>query len=103
MSKPMPRPDISLTLGIPRRLSQMTPEQVEGVIEFFVSLPLVELRKRQSIAAQQLDTAWGMRDEIGNMAVANIQINQELLAEAIMRQQFPDEGRRTISLSRWLS
>lgn len=89
--------------GLPRQLARMSPEQVESVLDYLGSLPLAKLRARQALDNEQIERAWALpKGEIRDTALANLQIDQELIAEAIGRQQFSDWGRRTIEVSRWL-
>lgn len=89
--------------NLPRQLAQMTPAQIESVLMYLGSLSLTSLRARQALDDQQIKRAWALPDgKVRDTALANLQIDQELVAEAINRQQFPADPHRTIKLSRWL-
>lgn len=67
-----------------------SPEQREAAIAFYVTQPLKELRKRQTICHSQL----GQLHRIGNQSIrddaaGNLQMINELLRVAVDRQQFP--------------
>jgi hypothetical protein len=89
--------------GLPRQLARMSPEQVESVLAYLGSLPLAKLRARQALDNALIERVWASpAGEVRDTALANLQIDQELIAEAIGRGQFPDWERRTIEVSRWL-
>jgi len=98
--KSAPGPTIALP-ALPRRLADMTPVQVEGVIGYLGSLTLARLRDRQAVDNRQIAQAWKMtHGENRDTALANLQIDQELVAEAIARMSFPGH-RRVIDVTRW--
>jgi hypothetical protein len=89
--------------GLPRQLARMSPDQVESVLAYLGSLPLAKLRARQALDNAQIKRVWASpAGEARDTALANLQIDQELIIEAIGRQQFSDWGQRTIEVSRWL-
>ena len=89
--------------NLPQQLARMTPEQVESVLAYLGSLSLKKLRERQALDDAQIKRAWALSEgEIRKTTLANLQIDQELIAEAISRQHFPDVPQRTIEVSRWL-
>jgi len=88
--------------NLPRELARMTPAQVESVLAYFVTLPISELRFRQVLDNEKIGRAFAMPDgEVRTTALNNLQIDQELLAEAVHRQTFSPHH-RTIDVSRWL-
>ena len=94
---------ITRPTNLPRQLAQMSAAQVEDVLTYLGSLSLASLRARQALDNQQIKRAWSLPNgEARNIALANLQIDQELVAEAINRQQFPSDSHRIIELSRWL-
>jgi hypothetical protein len=90
-------------VNLPRQLARMTPEQVEAVIEYLMTLPLSELRARQALDDRQIERAWASPARVPGITIENLQIDQELVAEAISRQHFTEQPRRTIDVSRWLA
>ena len=87
--------------ALPRRLADMSPAQVEGVIGYLGSLTLARLRDRQALDNQQIARAWKMPlGENRDTALANPQIDQELVAVAIARMSFAGH-RRIIDVTRW--
>jgi hypothetical protein len=89
---------MATSTDLPRDLARMTPAQVEQVIAFYVSLPLANLRSRQRIAEQQRAGADVRRHAEG---IRNLQINMDLLAEAVFRQTWPEEPQHTIDIARY--
>jgi hypothetical protein len=93
--------DNSKLMHLPRDLTQRTPAQRAACIEFFMSLPLKELRNRQDLVKQQQEMAYNRymagRD-VKNMelAMSNLSEMSNDLFEAIDRQQFPEMRQRIL-------
>jgi hypothetical protein len=62
-----------------------TDEQKEQAITFLVTKPLKELRDRQSMVAQQLAWAHEHPDRIGEHAIDDLLVMQDLEMAAVMR------------------
>ena len=73
---------------LPHDLTEMTAIQQAAVVDYFVGLPLKELRKRQDITRLQIPSAFAHRNDL---ALGNLQITENLLAHAIDVKTF---GRR---------
>lgn len=86
--------DNSKLMHLPRDLSQRTPAQREACIEFFMSLPLKELRKKQDVVKKQQSLAYhhyiATTDPDPAIAITNLSEMENDLFEAIDRQQFPE-------------
>jgi hypothetical protein len=74
--------------GLPRLAQDYTPEQRQACVDYLASLPLTELRSRQSIKNQEIDRAYTRRHELGFDILASVQEQAEILTSAIMLQQF---------------
>lgn len=90
--------------NLPQDLTKLTEDQYNGLVAYYRSLPLAELRKRQDAnegrykTIQDEHTRFGFKTMFDPMsprlAVAwrNLDIDGEILIEAIHRQTFGDEA-----------
>lgn len=69
----------------PRLAQHATPEQVEAVVEYLVTLPLTELRNRQEIHAAQVARA---KDQRRSDIAQSELIKFDMTTDAISRQTF---------------
>jgi len=65
---------------LPKNLNEMTAGQQAAVIDYFVRLPLKELRKRQDITRLQIPSVFAQRNDL---ALGNLQVMENLLTHAI--------------------
>lgn len=68
---------------IHNRPRDMTPEENESCVAWFATLPLTELRRRQSLVRAQQSMAFKQRNET---AMADLDVMDRHLFEAILRQ-----------------
>ncbi len=82
---------IQAPTGLPRLAQDYTPEQIESVIAWLVTLPLAELRKRQDIHARQRSIA--VSRDLSPVALSE-QIRFDMTSDAVSRQTFgePQSG-----------
>jgi hypothetical protein len=93
---PLTDPDANaiVLLGLPQNLAELTEEQTDAIITYYMSLPLTELRHHQDITRKQQVTvcARAAHPEANDTrAMSNLNVQERLLTEAVMRQQFPSD------------
>ena len=86
----------TLSFNPPQDLRQLTPEQNEEIVKWFMSLPLKELRQRQALCVEQQKLAWNQLQNHGTnssaeMGMANLDITWGQLWRAISRKVFGDD------------
>lgn len=70
---------------LPQDLAQMTPEQYQRVVDYLVTKPLKELRRRQDLVAQQQEMAFQQHND---RALENLHVMQDYLADAVDKKEF---------------
>lgn len=74
------------------KAGDMTPGERSQVIDdYFVKMPLKELRRRQGIVAGQLQSA-----PEGHPSIRHLQIHQKMLDEAVDRKEFPGDYKKGV-------
>jgi hypothetical protein len=85
-----------LIMNLPQDLIQATEEQHEEIIIYLVSLPLKELRQRQSLVREQQTMARAEALRSGTdtrleRAMSNLQVMDGHLFRAVFRQTFGED------------
>jgi hypothetical protein len=74
--------------SLPPLAQDYTPEQRQACVDYLASLPLKELRSRQSIKNQEIDRAHARQHELGLDILTSVQEQAEIITSAIILQQF---------------
>lgn len=85
-------------MKFPKDLRMLTYKQTEKMVEYFVKLPLSQLRDRQDTDNEhikswmdqiRIESCPHRRDRL-HLSVSNTQVSQLIIAEAINRKEFSD-------------
>lgn len=73
---------------LPQDLTALTPEQYQRIVDWLITLPLKELRRRQDLVAEQQRMAYQQRND---RALANMHVMGDYLADAVGKKEFGDK------------
>lgn len=78
--------DLKMKSSLPQDLTKLTAEQAEWCVAYHAALPLAEIRRRQTLADQQIGMAWRQRNDF---AINNLRVMEELLRRGAERKLPP--------------
>lgn len=97
---PFTAPETHFSFDIPHDLREMTTVQSLEIVAWFATLPLKELRLRQSLCHQQQAMGHEQAQKHGmdtqlELALSNLDITDKQLFSAIWKQTFGDDDETT--------